>query len=64
MNKVREFLRGRKSYIMAAIGLAAAVVAWSENEISGTSLLAAAWAAIQTCFIRAGISNAIAKSQE
>jgi len=64
MNKVREFLRGRKSYIMAAIGLAAAVVAWSENEISGTGLLAAAWAAVQACFIRAGISNEIAKQAQ
>ena len=64
MNKIREWLRGKKSYMVAGIGLLGAVVAWSENEISGTGLLAALWAAIQTCFIRAGISNAITKAQE
>jgi len=64
MNKIREWLRGKKSYMMAVVGVAVALVAWSENEISGTGLLAALWAAIQTCFIRAGISNAITKAQE
>ena len=64
MNRIREFLRGKKSYIMAVVGVAVALVAWSENEISGTGLLAALWAAAQTCFIRAGISNEVAKTQE
>ena len=58
MNKIREWLKGKKTYIMAAIGLASAVVAWAEGQISGTAVLASAWAAAQTCFLRAGIDNA------
>ena len=64
MNRIRAFLKGKKSYIVAVLGFLGAVVAWSENEISGTGLLAALWAAIQTCFIRAGISNEVAKAQQ
>ena len=64
MNRIRAFLKGKKSYIVAVLGFLGAVVAWSENEISGTGLLSALWAAIQTCFIRAGISNEVAKAQQ
>ena len=60
MNKVREFLKGKKAYITAAIGLLGAVAAWADGQIDGVALLAAIWAAAQACFIRAGISNAIA----
>jgi len=63
MNKVREFLKGKKTYIMAAIGLATAALAWAEGTISGTALLASAWAAAQSCFIRAGVANEVHKSQ-
>ena len=63
MNKVREFLKGKKTYIMAAIGLLGAVVAWADGTINGTALIAAAWAAAQSCFIRAGVANEIAKQQ-
>ena len=30
---------------------------------NGVGLAAAAWAAVQTCFIRAGLDNAVQKSQ-
>ena len=63
MNRIRAFLKGKKSYIVAVIGFLGAVVAWSENEISGTGLLTALWAAVQTCFLRAGLANEIAKAQ-
>lgn len=62
MNKVREFLRGKKTYITAAIGLLGAVAAWADGQIDGLSLLAALWAAAQTCFIRAGVANEVGKS--
>ena len=61
MNKVREFLKGKKAYITAAIGLLGAVVAWSDGQIDTVALVAAAWAAAQVCFIRAGISNEVQK---
>jgi len=64
MNRIREWLKGRKSYIMATIGLLGAIVAWAEGSISGTGLLAALWAAVQTCFLRAGLANEVAKTQE
>ena len=64
MNKVREFLRGKKAYITAAIGLLGAVVAWADGQIDTVSLLAAVWAAAQTVFIRAGIANEVRKAQE
>ncbi len=62
MNKVREFLKGKKAYITAAIGLLGAVVAWADGQIDTPALLAGVWAAAQTCFIRAGIGNEVAKA--
>ncbi|MFB3894588.1 MAG: hypothetical protein ACE15C_21510 [Phycisphaerae bacterium] len=64
MNKVREFLKGKKAYITAAIGLLGAVVAWADGQIDTVALLAALWAAAQACFIRAGIGNEVKKVQE
>ena len=64
MNKIREFLRGKKAYITAAVGLLGAVVAWADGQIDTVALLAAAWAAAQTVFIRAGIANELSKSQQ
>ena len=63
MNKVREFLKGKKAYITAAVGLLGAVVAWSDGQIDTVALMATVWAAAQACFIRAGISNEIRKDQ-
>ncbi len=63
MNKLREFLKGKKAYITAIIGLAGAVLAWADGQIDGVALLAAVWAAAQACFIRAGIANEVQKTQ-
>jgi hypothetical protein len=63
LNTVREFLRGKKAYITAAIGLLGAVAAWADGQIGTPALLASVWAAAQACFIRAGIANEVAKSQ-
>jgi len=64
VSKVREFLKGKKAYITAVIGLAGAVLAWADGQIDGVALLAALWAAAQACFIRAGIGNEVKKAQE
>ena len=64
INKIREFLRGKKVYTMAAAGLLGAVIAWADHSLSGMGLLAAIWAAAQACFIRAGIANELAKQAE
>jgi hypothetical protein len=63
VNKLREFLKGKKAYITAIIGLAGAVLAWADGQIDGVALLAAVWAAAQACFIRAGIANEVQKTQ-
>jgi len=62
MNKVREFLKGKKAYITAAIGLLGVVVAWADGQIDTLALLAGVWAAAQACFIRAGIGNEAKKT--
>ena len=64
MNKIRAFLKGKKAYIAAAIGLLGAVVAWADGQIDGLALLAAVWAAAQAVFIRAGIANEAARAQQ
>ena len=61
MKRAREFLKGKKVYMTAAIGLAGAVIAWADGDIGGVALLAAVWAAAQACFIRAGIATELAK---
>ena len=63
MNKLREFLKGKKTYLTAAIGLLGAVIAWADGDIGGLGLAAAAWAAVQTCFIRAGIANEVGRTE-
>ena len=64
MNKIRTFLKGKKTYIAAAIGLLGAVAAWADGQIDGLALLAAVWAAAQAVFIRAGIANEAVKAQQ
>jgi hypothetical protein len=62
MTKIREFLRGKKTYLTAGIGLLGALAAWSDGQITNISLAAALWAAVQTCFIRAGVATEMAKA--
>lgn len=62
VRNVRDFLKGKKAYITAAIGLLGAVIAWADGQIDGVALLAAVWAAAQACFIRAGIANEVARA--
>ena len=61
MNKFREFLKGKKAYLTAAIGLIGAVAAWADGQIGNMALLAAVWASLQVAFIRAGIANEVEK---
>jgi hypothetical protein len=62
MGKLREFLKGKKTYLTAAIGLLGALIAWADGDINAVALLAAAWAAAQTCCIRAGVATELAKA--
>ncbi len=64
LQQLRDFLKGKKTYITAAIGILGAVIAWSDHQIDGVGLAATVWAALQTCFIRAGINKAGATDQQ
>jgi hypothetical protein len=63
VTKIREWLKGKKTYTTAAIGALTAVAAWADGQIGGAGLVAALWAATQTCFLRAGVANEAAKAQ-
>ncbi len=63
LQQVRDFLKGKKTYITAAIGILGALAAWSDGQINGVGFAATVWAALQTCFIRAGIDKAGAADQ-
>lgn len=56
--KIREFINGYKTYITAVVAIVTAIVMWSAGEINGEALVVAIFAALQTIFIRAGISKA------
>lgn len=63
MNTIRQFLKGKKTYIMAIVGVLTAVAAWADGQIELTSLVGAIWAAAQTAFIRAGVDKAVEKKE-
>lgn len=58
LSTVREWLKGKKTYLTAVIGLLTAISAWAAGEIEGTALAAAIWSAVSTICIRAGIGGA------
>ena len=57
MSSIRNWLKGKKSYIMAVIGVLGAVVAWGDGQIDLMALLASIWAAGTTVFLRAGVAK-------
>ena len=57
MSKIRAWLKGKKSYITAAIGVLGALAAWADGQIELASLLAAIWAAASVVFLRAGVNE-------
>ena len=57
MTKIKEWLKGKKTYITAAIGILGAVAAWADGQLELAGLVAAVWVAAQTIFIRAGVSK-------
>lgn len=63
MNTVREFLKGKKTYILAVVGIVTAIVAWSEGGIDTQALIGAIWGGIASMTIRAGVDTAAAKKE-
>ena len=63
LSKIREFLKGKKAYIAATVGLLGAVAAWADAQITNVEMLTAVWVAAQVIFIRAGITTEAQKAQ-
>lgn len=57
LKKIRNYLKGKKSYLLATAAILTALVAWAEGGLSATELIVALYAALQTMFIRAGVSK-------
>lgn len=57
ITKIRDFLAGRKTYILAVVGALTAVAAWSTGEIDGEKLVVALYAAATAASMRAGVAK-------
>ena len=57
MGAIREWLRGKKSYLVGVGAIVAAVLGFAEGEIELPALVAAITAAIMAMTIRAGIAK-------
>jgi hypothetical protein len=61
MNKFREFLKGKKTYLLAATTVVGALIGWSQGEINTLTFIGVILAAVQSCFIRAGAATEAVK---
>jgi len=57
LTKIKDAIHGKKTYILGCIAIATTIVAWAAGEITDVQGIAAIFVALQTMFIRAGISN-------
>ena len=57
MNKIREWLKGKKTYLTATIGVLGALLAYADSQIDLMALLASIWAAVQACWIHAALTR-------
>jgi len=55
--KIRDFLAGKKTYLVCVAAVVTAVVAWSEGALTVPQLVEAIFAAIAGITIRAGVAK-------
>jgi len=55
---MREWLKGKKTYFVAAIGVLGAVVAYADGQIEVVGLIGAIFVAVQSVLIRLGVNTA------
>jgi hypothetical protein len=55
MGAVKDFLNGKKMYLLAASAFFAAVAGYATGELSLTQALAAVWASLATASAKAAI---------
>jgi len=53
-----EWFKGKKTYISGGLAILAALAGFLTGEITAPVAIGAAWAAVQTWFIRAGVAKA------
>jgi len=58
MKKIKDFLKGKKSYLVGAAAIITAVVAFSQDQLTVTQLVEAVFASVMGMTIRAGIAKA------
>lgn len=56
--KIKEAIRGKKTYILGCVAVATTLVMWATGEITGVQCATAMFVEFQTMFLRAGIKKA------
>ncbi|HPM84097.1 MAG TPA: hypothetical protein PLF81_25510 [Candidatus Anammoximicrobium sp.] len=64
MDKIRQFLQGKKTYVVGIGAIAAAVVAWVNGSLDNAHAIEAIIAALMGMFIRAGVNTAAQTAQD
>lgn len=59
MSKIRDWLKGKKTYIVCAIAVLGVAIAWSEGSMADGDALKAVFEAIVGITIRAGIAKVL-----
>lgn len=57
LQKIRDAVAGKKTYLTAVIGILTALVAWGGGELTDWQAITAVWVALQVIFVRAGSKN-------
>ena len=57
LNKIRGYLKGKKTYIVAVTGILGAITAWLNGAIESTKMLELVIECIMGVTIRSGISS-------
>lgn len=57
LEKIRNAIAGKKTYILGCIAVTTSLVVWSTGEISTADFAMAIFVALQTMFVRAGVAK-------
>ena len=59
MQKIKDWLKGKKSYLVAVGAILGVVVAWSAGEMGDLAAIQAVVAAVMAMTLRAGIAKVL-----
>lgn len=62
MNAIREWLKGKKTYLSIAAAIVASLIAWADGSISNTQLIQSILLVLPFAPLRAGVKTAMAES--